>query len=191
MLVTNNEKIQQFISKCHLTIKYQSTINISKDDYYILNCTNTNYQSIDLLIKDIKTYTIILISPNIILKNYNMRYHQILIKPIKMNIIYNQILRLINQPTKSDINYIRLKSNYQEINYINYSTKTIYKQKEEFISKDIIQCHRMYLVNINQIKDITKKWIILKNNSTIPIGPQYYCPFMETYNEKFYLSPLV
>lgn len=47
----------------------------------------------------------------------------------------------------------------------------------------LIRCHRSFMVALSQIKEISRKCIILKNGMTVPLGRKYRKDFIEEYNQ--------
>ena len=74
-----------------------------------------------------------------------------------------------------NILYIEVKHNTSTI----YTDNEHYKQNcslKSILSKlpdHFIRCHTAYIINIKRVKKITKNFIILDNNSIIPIGNKY------------------
>ena len=101
-------------------------------------------KSKDFLLKKINTIS---------LKSGKINYHI-----IKNNILYIESFR----------NYIVIHTSIS--NYtLRYTLKKIHKK----LGNEFIQCHKSYLVNLNNVICIKENTIELKNEVTLPIGNKY------------------
>ena len=119
-------------------------------NYYIRNLSlyEDLYQAFlkskDFLLKKINTIS---------LKSGKINYHI-----IKNNILYIESFR----------NYIVIHTSIS--NYtLRYTLKKIHKK----LGNEFIQCHKSYLVNLNNVICIKENTIELKNEVTLPIGNKY------------------
>ncbi|MFR8367824.1 MAG: LytR/AlgR family response regulator transcription factor, partial [Faecalibacillus intestinalis] len=87
------------------------------------------------------------------LKSGKINYHI-----IKNNILYIESYR----------NYIVIHTSISDYT-LRYTLKKIQKK----LSNEFIQCHKSYLVNLNNVICIKEKFIELKNKITLPIGNKY------------------
>ena len=133
----------------HLSEIQKNSINIYVN-YYIRNLSlyEDLYQAFlkskDFLLKKINTIS---------LKSGKINYHI-----IKNNILYIESFR----------NYIVIHTSIS--NYtLRYTLKKIHKK----LGNEFIQCHKSYLVNLNNVICIKENTIELKNEVTLPIGNKY------------------
>lgn len=81
----------------------------------------------------------------------------------------------------NDIFYIESIKDYVNIKTINqeYIVLETLKSLESQLPDNFIRVHKSYIVNINKIKSILQKIIILNSEKEIPIGDSYKYAFME------------
>lgn len=119
-----------------------------------------NYYIRDLLLYE-DLHQAILKSKDYLLKKANT----ISLKSGKINyhIIKNNILYI-----ESYRNYIVIHTSISDYT-LRYTLKKIQKK----LGNEFIQCHKSYLVNLNNVICIKEKFIELKNKITLPIGNKY------------------
>ena len=106
--------------------------------------THQHLSLVKFLLKKINTIS---------LKSGKINYHI-----IKNNILYIESFR----------NYIVIHTSIS--NYtLRYTLKKIHKK----LGNEFIQCHKSYLVNLNNVICIKENTIKLKNEVTLPIGNKY------------------
>ena len=119
-------------------------------NYYIRNVSlyEDLYQAFlkskDFLLKKINTIS---------LKSGKINYHI-----IKNNILYIESFR----------NYIVIHTSISDYT-LRYTLKKIHKK----LGNEFVQCHKSYLVNLNNVICIKENTIELKNEVTLPIGNKY------------------
>ena len=87
------------------------------------------------------------------LKSGKINYHI-----IKNNILYIESFR----------NYIVIHTSISDYT-LRYTLKKIHKK----LGNEFVQCHKSYLVNLNNVICIKENTIELKNEVTLPIGNKY------------------
>lgn len=102
------------------------------------------FKSKDFLLKKINTIS---------LKSGKINYHI-----IKNNILYIESFR----------NYIVIHTSISDYT-LRYTLKKIQKK----LGNEFVQCHKSYLVNLNNVICIKENFIELKNEITLPIGNKY------------------
>lgn len=77
-----------------------------------------------------------------------------------------------------DICYMQSIGNYVKI-FLKNSEKpiTVYNSLKNFLdttsSKQFIQIHKSFIININYLEKVEKEFVLLKNNISIPLGRKY------------------
>lgn len=140
--------------------------------------------------------TFILTLPYIVCILYStVKYQNTLLRDRKNHSIplkKNHLVNLCDQKGKiklsispDDLLYVASRDNYVKIFYehgdkvINYMLRSTTKNIEDHFGKELIRCHRSYLVNINKIKLFNNNrdnmFITLKNNlvNPIPVSRSY------------------
>jgi DNA-binding LytR/AlgR family response regulator len=74
-----------------------------------------------------------------------------------------------------DISYIEADKHNVYIKLLNKSTTKVYSSFSEITEQILpdnrfVQCHRSFIVNLNEIKTIVKNEVIMRNGKTIPIS---------------------
>lgn len=73
-----------------------------------------------------------------------------------------------------DIRYIEGMSDYLRVYLANESKPLIihstFKQIKEFLSPNFLQVHRSYIVNMEQVMEITRMRILMDKDTWIPVG---------------------
>lgn len=131
---------------------------------------------------------------------YKYKTFDYLAKPITYDRLEDTIIRLFEDVNDSTKQYIKLDNkntivDASEIQYIkrdgmkllfhtatrDYDTYSSFNKFEEKLPKTYIRCHKSYIANINQIKDVepVSGTITFKDDSSCYIGPKYKKEFME------------
>ena len=134
---------------------------------------------------------------------YKYKTFDYLAKPITYDRLEDTITRLFEDVNNTSKNYIRIDNkntfiDSDEIHYIkkdkvmlvfhtsirDYTTYGSFSKFENRLPKTFIRCHKSYIANISQIKDIDpiSSIVTFKDNSTCYLGPKYKENFMEVLN---------
>lgn len=64
-----------------------------------------------------------------------------------------------------------------------YQIRELFSKCEEIFSlkNGFFRCHRSYIINLDSIRQFSKKDIVMNNNTVIPISRNNFNTFKETY----------
>jgi two-component system response regulator AgrA len=131
---------------------------------------------------------------------YKYKTFDYLPKPLTSDRLEDTIKRLFEDANELSRKYIKLDNkntivDESEIQYIkrdgmklvfhtssrDYDTYSSFNKFQEKLPDTYIRCHKSYIVNLNQIKDVepVSGTITFKDNHTCDIGPKYKKDFME------------
>ena len=128
---------------------------------------------------------------------YKVKTFDYLIKPISYEKLEDTIIRLFNDITSSSNKYLNINGkifiNQKNILYIkkdgmkviictpskNYSAYSSFNKLEHCLSDNFVRCHKSYIVNLNNISDISDTTIFFAENNSCAIGPKYKLQFLE------------
>ncbi len=134
---------------------------------------------------------------------YKVKTFDYLPKPISYDRLEETILRLFDDVIGSPKKYIKIDNkntllDESEIEYIkrdsmklvfhtanrDYDTYSSFNKFQDKLPENYVRCHKSYIANINQIKDIepVSGTITFKNGDTCAIGPKYKSNLMEVLN---------
>lgn len=124
-------------------------------------------------------------------------------KPIIEERLEETVLRIVEDMTTENVNYIKLNNsktiiNSNEVNYIKkdgmklifctdnetYETYSSFSKFESCLPENFIRCHKSFIVNINNVTKFKPNSNILelKNHETCTLGAKYKNNFMEVIN---------
>lgn len=131
---------------------------------------------------------------------YKYKTFDYLAKPITFDRLEETIVRLFDDIYGEPKRYLKIDNkntviDASSIQYIkrdgmklvfhtankDYDTYSSFNKFQEKLPKDYIRCHKSYVANISQIKDVepVSSIITFKDNSCCEIGPKYKNEFME------------
>ena len=131
---------------------------------------------------------------------YKYKTFDYLPKPITADRLQDTIERLFEDANEVSKNYIKIDNkntiiDESEIQYIkrdgmklvfhtlsrDYDTYSSFNKFEEKLPNTFVRCHKSYIANLNQIKDVepVSGTITFKDGHTCYIGPKYKKDFME------------
>lgn len=133
---------------------------------------------------------------------YKVKTFDYLAKPITLDRLEETIIRLFNDISHTPTEYIKIDGkntliNPKNINYIekegmklifhsdnrDYSTYNSFNKVENCLPENFIRCHKSYIVNIDNIKNIVcNNKIVFNNESQCFIGPKYKNSLLEVLN---------
>ena len=135
---------------------------------------------------------------------YKFKTFDYLAKPITYDRLEDTVKRLIDDINGLPKQYIKIDNkntiiDESEIQYIkrdgmkllfhtssrDYDTYSSFNKFQDKLPKNYIRCHKSYIANISQIKDVdpVSGIITFKDNSTCEIGPKYKLQLMEVLKE--------
>lgn len=90
----------------------------------------------------------------------------------------------------SHIRYVEAMSEYLRIYLVDYSRPIIVlmsmkKMEERLPSRSFMRVHRSYIINLKNIKEVSKNRIVLDEDIDVPIGDSYRDQFNAYINSKF------
>lgn len=144
---------------------------------------------------------------------YKCKTFDYLPKPITVERLEDTLIRLFEDVTDTQANFVRLDNNktiikQDGIQYIqkdgmkvifhtdtrDYETYSSFKKILPQLPNQFVQCHKSYIVNTQKITDIntTNSTIYLNHNENVKcyIGPKYKNQFMEVFNDGNYSNNL-
>lgn len=128
---------------------------------------------------------------------YKVKTFDYLVKPISYEKLEDTIIRLFNDISASSNKYLNINGkifiNQKNILYIkkdgmkviictpskNYSAYSSFNKLEHCLSDSFVRCHKSYIVNLNNISDISDTTIFFAENNSCAIGPKYKLHFLE------------
>ena len=128
---------------------------------------------------------------------YKVKTFDYLVKPISYEKLEDTIIRLFNDISASSNKYLNINGkifiNQKNILYIkkdgmkviictpskNYSAYSSFNKLEHCLSDNFVRCHKSYIVNLNNISDISDTTIFFAENNSCAIGPKYKLQFLE------------
>ena len=134
---------------------------------------------------------------------YKYKTFDYIAKPITYDRLEDTIIRLFDDINGLNKRYLKIDNkntliDESEIQYIkrdgmklifhtstrDYDTYSSFNKFQDKLPKTYIRCHKSYIANINQIKDIepVSGTITFKDGNTCDIGPKYKREFMEVLN---------
>lgn len=134
---------------------------------------------------------------------YKYKTFDYIAKPITYDRLEDTIIRLFDDINGLNKRYLKIDSkntliDEAEIQYIkrdgmklifhtstrDYDTYSSFNKFQDKLPKTYIRCHKSYIANINQIKDVepVSGTITFKDGNTCDIGPKYKREFMEVLN---------
>ena len=134
---------------------------------------------------------------------YKYKTFDYIAKPITYDRLEDTIIRLFDDINGLNKRYLKLDNkntliDESEIQYIkrdgmklifhtstrDYDTYSSFNKFQDKLPKTYIRCHKSYIANINQIKDVepVSGTITFKDGNTCDIGPKYKREFMEVLN---------
>ena len=134
---------------------------------------------------------------------YKYKTFDYIAKPITYDRLEDTIIRLFDDINGLNKRYLKIDNkntliDEAEIHYIkrdgmklifhtsnrDYDTYSSFNKFQDKLPKSYIRCHKSYIANINQIKDVepVSGTITFKDGNTCYIGPKYKQEFMEVLN---------
>lgn len=134
---------------------------------------------------------------------YKVKTFDYIAKPINYDRLEETIIRLFEDVTSVPKRYLKIDNkntlvDESEVQYIkrdgmklvfhtnsrDYDTYSSFNKFQDKLSENYIRCHKSYIANINQIKDVepVSGTITFKNGDTCDIGPKYKSDLMEVLN---------
>ena len=134
---------------------------------------------------------------------YKYKTFDYIAKPITYDRLEDTIIRLFDDINGLNKRYLKIDSkntliDEAEIQFIkrdgmklifhtstrDYDTYSSFNKFQDKLPKTYIRCHKSYIANINQIKDVepVSGTITFKDGNTCDIGPKYKREFMEVLN---------
>lgn len=167
-----------------------------------LNDSVTGCDIADLIRKDNKGIYIIFLTGHLeyALLAYKYKTFDYIPKPIIEERLEETVLRLIEDITSEPTQFIKINNNKtiidaKDINYIkkdgmklvfctnkeNYETYSSFSKFKNCLPENFVQCHKSYIVNINNIKKfrVSENVLELKDNCLCHVGAKYKNNFME------------
>lgn len=138
--------------------------------------------------------------PEYVFLAYQSKTFDFLLKPVTAERLSQTIERLVDDISGSPKCFINVDKNNKvfidnnDINYIKkdamklvykttnkeYETYSSFSKVEPTLPNNFVRCHKSYIVNINNITDISQENTIqFKNNDSCEIGPKYKNHLME------------
>lgn len=134
---------------------------------------------------------------------YKVKTFDYIAKPINYDRLEETIIRLFEDVTSVPKRYLKIDNkntlvDESEVQYIkrdgmklvfhtnsrDYDTYSSFNKFQDKLPENYIRCHKSYIANINQIKDVepVSGTITFKNGDTCDIGPKYKSDLMELLN---------
>lgn len=134
---------------------------------------------------------------------YKVKTFDYIAKPINYDRLEETIIRLFEDVTSVPKRYLKIDNkntlvDESEVQYIkrdgmklvfhtnsrNYDTYSSFNKFQDKLPENYIRCHKSYIANINQIKDVepVSGTITFKSGDTCDIGPKYKSDLMEVLN---------
>lgn len=134
---------------------------------------------------------------------YKVKTFDYLAKPINYDRLEETIIRLFDDVTSTPKRYLKIDNkntlvDESEIQYIkrdgmklifhtssrDYDAYSSFNKLQDKLPKNYIRCHKSFIANINQIKDVepVSGTITFKGGDTCGIGPKYKSDLMEVLN---------
>ena len=134
---------------------------------------------------------------------YKVKTFDYITKPINYDRLEETIIRLFEDVTSVPKRYLKIDNkntlvDESEVQYIkrdgmklvfhtnsrDYDTYSSFNKFQDKLPENYIRCHKSYIANINQIKDVepVSGTITFKNGDTCDIGPKYKSDLMEVLN---------
>lgn len=134
---------------------------------------------------------------------YKVKTFDYIAKPINYDRLEETIIRLFEDVTSVPKRYLKIDNkntlvDESEVQYIkrdgmklvfhtssrDYDTYSSFNKFQDKLPENYIRCHKSYIANINQIKDVepVSGTITFKNGNTCDIGPKYKSDLMEVLN---------
>ena len=131
---------------------------------------------------------------------YKVKTFDYIAKPISYDRLEETIIRLFEDINSEPKKYIKLDNkntvvDSSEIEYVkrdgmklvfhtscrDYDIYSSFNKFQERLPENFIRCHKSYIANISQIKDVepVSGTITFRDNSSCEIGPKYKSEFME------------
>ena len=128
---------------------------------------------------------------------YKVKTFDYLVKPISSEKLEETILRLFNDIEISSNQYLNINGkiliNQKNILYIkkdgmkiiictpskDYSAYSSFNKIEPCLSDNFVRCHKSFIVNLNNILDISDTTIFFAENNSCSIGPKYKIQFLD------------
>ncbi len=135
---------------------------------------------------------------------YKVKTFDYIAKPINYDRLEETIIRLFEDVTNAPKTYIKIDSkntlvDESEVQYIkrdsmklvyhtasrDYSAYSSFNKIQDTLPKNYVRCHKSYIANINQIKDVepVSGTITFMNGDTCSLGPSYKSSLMEVLND--------
>ena len=124
-------------------------------------------------------------------EGYEVEAFRYLLKPVKDSDIEPCVKRILRQRDKNSLVYSFGKKqyslDYDEITYISsyghyitihtareaYEWKHSLKELEPVLPEQFVRCHRSFIVNLDHLRKIEGKQILMKDNTVIDVAPGY------------------
>lgn len=134
---------------------------------------------------------------------YKVKTFDYIAKPINYDRLEETIIRLFEDVTSMPKRYLKIDNkntlvDESEVQYIkrdgmklvfhtnsrDYDTYSSFNKFQDKLPENYIRCHKSYIANINQIKDVepVSGTITFKSGDTCDIGPKYKSDLMEVLN---------
>ena len=134
---------------------------------------------------------------------YKVKTFDYIAKPINYDRLEETIIRLFEDVTSMPKRYLKIDNkntlvDESEVQYIkrdgmklvfhtnsrDYDTYSSFNKFQDKLPENYIRCHKSYIANINQIKDVepVSGTITFKSGDTCDIGPKYKSNLMEVLN---------
>ena len=134
---------------------------------------------------------------------YKVKTFDYIAKPINYDRLEETIIRLFEDVTSTPKRYLKIDNkntlvDESEVQYIkrdgmklvfhtnsrDYDTYSSFNKFQDKLPENYIRCHKSYIANINQIKDVepVSGTITFKSGDTCDIGPKYKSDLMEVLN---------
>lgn len=134
---------------------------------------------------------------------YKVKTFDYIAKPINYDRLEETIIRLFEDVTSVPKKYLKIDNkntlvDESEVQYIkrdgmklvfhtnsrDYDTYSSFNKFQDKLPENYIRCHKSYIANINQIKDVepVSGTITFKSGDTCDIGPKYKSDLMEVLN---------
>lgn len=134
---------------------------------------------------------------------YKVKTFDYIAKPINYDRLEETIIRLFEDVTSVPKRYLKIDNkntlvDESEVQYIkrdgmklvfhtssrDYDTYSSFNKFQDKLPENYIRCHKSYIANINQIKDVepVSGTITFKNGNTCDIRPKYKSDLMEVLN---------
>ena len=134
---------------------------------------------------------------------YKVKTFDYIAKPLNYDRLEETIIRLFEDVTSVPKMYLKIYNkntlvDESEVQYIkrdgmklvfhtssrDYDTYSSFNKFQDKLPENYIRCHKSYIANINQIKDVepVSGTITFKNGNTCDIGPKYKSDLMEVLN---------